>query len=212
MWRLKRGLIRNQARDPAAVVAVPATFDGTPSASVVLSNGNRTVTHGNTDNGAGVSSLTTKTSGKYYFEIAVTLWTSGNGNGVGVGNYYTGTFAEFLGSFANGVGVNLGNLSEIFSQGTNTHKDLGPVATADVIGGAIDMDAKLAWYRRSNGNWNADALANPATGTGGVSFTQGTVAPFVRFSNSDPADAFTGNFGQAAYANAAPSGFNSWSV
>ena len=192
---------------------VPATFNGTPSASVVVSNGGLTVTHGSTNNATGVFSAASKASGKLYFEVLIQTSIS-NANAVGIKLYAGGVFSDATGTFPNGVGVQLGATNSfIYANNVSTAKNLGTQAIGDVICCAIDLDARLAWFRRNAGNWNADAAANPATGTNGVVIPAGAQAPMVRFTNGPATDAFTGNFGASAFAQAVPAGFTAgWPV
>jgi hypothetical protein len=184
----------------------PATFNGTPSAGIVMSNGNLTVTHGTTNNGAGVFSASSQSSGKYYFEVTVQVATFG-AHGAGIKVYAGGAFSDVTGTFSNGVGVNQGTISRIYSNAVDTGKDLGTTAVGDVFAFAVDLTARLAWIRRNNGNWNADAAANPVAGTNGIAVPVGAMSPMVRFTNQQATAAFTGNFGASAFAGAVPSGF-----
>jgi hypothetical protein len=187
---------------------VPATFNGTPSASVVVSNGGLTVTHGSTNNGAGVFSASPQSSGKFYFEVQ-TQTSIATGHGIGIRVYAGGVFSDPGGGFQNGVGVIVGAACNIWANNVNTTKNLGAQAIGSVFCGAIDLTARLAWYRLNGGNWNADVAANPATGANGVVIPAGAMAPQVRFTNTGITDAFVGNFGQSAFAQAVPAGFTS---
>ncbi len=188
-----------------------ATFNGTPSAGIVMSNGNLTVTHGTTNNATGVQSSMTQTTGKYYFEITVQVGI-GVGHAAGIKTYAGGAFVD-ASSFANGIGVVPSSATSIiWNNAVNTTKDLGVAAINDVFGYAIDFTGRLAWIRRNGGNWNADAAANPATGVNGLVVVAGAMSPYVRFTNTGATHAFTGNFGQSAFAFAAPSGFGNWGV
>jgi hypothetical protein len=129
-----------------------ATFDGTPAAGVVMSNGNLTVTHGTTNNGAGVSSTTVLPSGRFYFEVTVQTSVS-DAVGVGIKPYSGGVFSDPAGTFPGGVGVNLGLSSYIYSDGISTGKNLGTAAVGDVFCFAIDIPARLARIRRNDGDW-----------------------------------------------------------
>jgi hypothetical protein len=189
------------------VLTTFATFNGTPSAGIVLSNGNRTVTHGTTNNGAGVQSTTTLSSGKYYFEIKVQT-SFGNAEGFGIKTNLGGTFIEGVGNAPNGVGVSYGTgTTKIYTNSVDSGKALGVTAVNDVFGAAIDLTARLVWFRRNNGNWNGDAAADPATGANGVVVPAGALSPYVRFTNSGATDVQAANFGQAAFAFTPPSGF-----
>ena len=109
--------------EPPAAVTM-ATFDGTPAAGVVMSNGNLTVTHGTTNNGTGVKSLATKYTGKYFFEIKLTVSTT-NANGGGIVPSPGGAFSDAV-NFAGGFGASYGSGSSlIYTDGVNTTKNLG---------------------------------------------------------------------------------------
>jgi hypothetical protein len=185
-----------------------ATFDGTPQLGAVVSNGNLTVTHGSTSSNAGVISTMTKTSGKFYFELTVQVATSSS-NCAGI---TSGTIAD-MGNNLNSTQILTGASTIIYSNDASTAKNLGTTAVGDVFGFAIDLTARLGWIRRNAGTWNADAAADPATGVNGVVIEAGSFAPAVRFSNAAATTAaFTGNFGQGAFVNAAPAGFSNWGV
>jgi hypothetical protein len=187
----------------------PTTFDGTPTGAVTVSNGNLTVTHGSTANGIGVQSTTMISAGKFYVEWTVQVSTS-NTNAVGF-KPFTVTYVDGGGTFTGGAGVAVGSVSTlIYVDAVNSGVSLGITAVGDVICAAIDLTAKLIWFRRNNGNWNNDGTANPATGVGGLSFPAGAQSPTVRFTNGASTDAFTANFGASAYAFTAPSGFGTF--
>lgn len=189
---------------------IPATtFDGTPSAGVVMSNGNLTVTHGTTGNGTGVFSTFALLVGKYYFEV--TLATAPVVNAQTAGILLPGTSFLNMISDTNTTAVHVGTThTYVGSNNVSQLKDLGTTAVGDVFGFAIDLTSRLAWIRRNGGNWNGDAAANPATGVGGVTIASGSFAPAVAFANTSATDAFTANFGATTFAFTAPSGFVGW--
>ena len=190
------------------VLTTFATFNGTPSAGIVMSNGNLTVTHGTSNNATGNASSLTLLTGKYYFEIRLDVGFA-NGAGLGVRPYAGGVFTDVGGGYTGGIGVQPGTVnSYIWNNGTNTNTSLGIAAIADVFGLALDLTARRAWLRRNNGTWNADAGASPATGVNGLVLVAGAISPSVKFTNSGPTHAFTGNFGQSAFAFTAPAGFS----
>jgi hypothetical protein len=192
----------------APILTTFATFDGTPSASVVVSGGNLTVTHGSTGNGVGVASTLTKTTGKFYFEVRSVTSVS-NTNGIGIKVFSGGAFSDVVANFTNGFGILLGpTTSNIYNNTVNTGKNLGAQAVGDIYGFAIDLTARLGWIRKGAGNWNADAAADPVTGANGVAILAGALSPMVRFTNGTATDAFTADFGQSAFAFPAPSGFS----
>ena len=198
--------------DSASWVTRPTTFDGY-STLVALSNGNLTVLHNNNTASAGAISTIWHDSGKYYFEVK--LETSVSANYIGI---MSSAFANNFGTSAvafDTTSAALGPGTGITSNGSDAGVNLGVAAVGDVFCFAIDLTARLAWVRRNNGNWNANASANPATATGGV-LVQAAIAfaPFVRFGiSASSTDQITANFGSAgapAYAHTPPAGFGSW--
>lgn len=189
------------------------TIDGFPQLGATVSGGNLVVTHNNTTNGAGCTCSfavdPVNSTKKLYFEATITTSTS-NGTSLGLA---AGALADLGGgSYDEGTGVNLGPVnSQIFTNGALNVANLGATSVGDVYCFAIDFGNKLVWIRRNNGNWNADASANPATGTNGLTLAQyGFYAPAVRFTNAGATDAITFNFGATSYAQTKPSGFSDW--
>jgi len=200
--------VADSAQDGVLPVAY-ATYDGLAT-NVVVSNGGLTVLHNVTTTNSGAVSTAFESSGKYYFEITLQGSTT-NLNFLGIiASTWTSVFSQTQMTTV-GSGVLLGSSSNIYSNGVNTAKNLGGHVVNDVFSCAIDLTARLGWFRKNGGNWNADAGANPATGTGGVTIAAGSFAPIVRFGTSGgPTDQMTGNFGQAAFVYTAPSGFGNW--
>ncbi len=148
-------------------------------------------------------STTAKYSGKWAFSIpSIFIGTGDVGFGFAV-DYSADGGANSLGS---------GNQVAVFTSGAVVFSgaptgEAGDVyAQGDVLDFAVNMDAQLWWYRVNGGNWNANALADPATDTGGFSL-HGLTSP-LRIA-TDLSDAF-------ATANFAPSlaltGYSNWST
>jgi hypothetical protein len=207
----------------AAVASDSSTWNGMPASTtlngvatnVTLSNGNLTASHLNTSP-AGVASASFLNSSKYYFEATIQTSFSGN-SGIGIVQD-TASVSSGMISNAGSAGLNLGAASsKVYANAVYSGKDVGGLSVGDVIGEAVDLTARLIWCRRlgpgSPGYWNNDPTADPATGVGGISFAAGNYAPFAEFANAaNNTDAVTFNFGQSAYAAAAPSGFGNWAV
>jgi len=184
-----------------------ATLNGT-NTLVVMSNGNLTVTHNNTNTNAGVISTSAQTTGKFYFEYTQQTSIS-TSNQIGImSSAWSGIFSSSE-MTANATELDLGTSSIIYSNGASTGKNLGTNVLGDIICFAINLTSRLAFIRRNNGNWNADGTANPATGVGGVVIAPTlSFRPIVRFGGAvAPTDAITANFGASAFAFAVPSGF-----
>ena len=85
----------------------------------------------------------------------------------------------------------------------------------EIIQLAIDVDANLVWARTDRStNWNNSGTANPATGTGGKSFSTmtGTAYPAISLNGSSTTDTNWGtiNAGGFPFAGTIPSGFSAW--
>jgi SPRY domain len=195
----------------ATVTAASVTWDSGTVASVTLSGGNLIATNtattstsqGAHDNSAG------KGSGKYYFEMKFTTVTGGNNTGVSIGTT-TSTYSA-MGTTGT-TGVMTYRASGQIWNGSNSGSSLGARSAGDVIGIAIDLDNRRAWFRVApSGNWNGSGTANPATNTGGVTIAVGTMIAFCTFGGTGGVanNVVTANFGASAFTGTAPSGFTS---
>jgi hypothetical protein len=180
-----------------------ATFDGT-AVQVTLSNGNLTATHSSTATDCGARSTAAKSTGKYYFEITV-VNTPASANNMGI-LLSTGTYNDYVTNAINCTQVTTdGN---IFTNNTVSGNLGGAFAAGDVACFAIDLTARKFWIRKNGGLWNNTAGHDPATGANGKTIAAtGAFAPAVGFINFTNGNAFTGNFGATAFAQAVPSGF-----
>jgi hypothetical protein len=108
-------------------------------------------------------------------------------------------------------GINYAGDGNVYSLG-QTKATLGAYNTGThTIDVAVDLDAKLIWFRRNNGNWNNSGTANPATGVGGISFDLGTGQLLHPAFDIVFSSGVTGsNFGATSYARGVPSGFGNW--
>src|SRR4051812_35981435 len=135
------------------------------AAGVILSGGNLTATNVGGAAGA-VRSVHAILTGKYYWEY---LWTTTSGAVTGIAN---GT-ADIAGGgvVTTVVGASVVNQNGIIGVNSSTQlATLGTISAGSTICLAVDMDAKLIWYRNgAAGNWNGSASNNPATGVGGLS-------------------------------------------
>lgn len=166
----------------------------------VLSNSNKTVTA--TGNGWNIGlGVTSRSSGKWYFEIHVDA--IGTNYLVGLGDSSVSLSGTYLGSDIHGWSLE--------QNGTLLHNGVvGSVAatytTGDVVGVAVDLGTGNLWFS-VNGTW---VQGNPATGTSPVMTTAtGTLFPGISLY-------FSGGKGtlrvqNSEFSNPAPSGFSSWS-
>lgn len=188
---------------PVSFIGVPVTLDGPIVGSLAMSGGNLTATHTANDTVSGVRSLMIHNSGKYYFEVTITQSVGAyTAVGIGVPGFdYTGMSPGVYAGGGGPIGVN----------GSSSSYSLSAFTNGDVIGVAVDLNARLAWFRQNNGNWNGNSIANPSTGVNGVTVPAGSMAPLVRFAtNSVAGDNLTANFGQAALFAARPTGYGLW--
>lgn len=195
------------------------TFDPlNTSSALTLSNGNLTATNnqlGDTGDWGTTRSTTFKSTGKYYWELLCN-GASGQANyEVGICNASMNVNAVLGGDLHSG-GYNGGSTLGFFinNSGTGTSVTFGP---PQIVGLAADFGAQLIWMRNltnSQSIWNAGGSANPATGTGGYSFSSITGPYFAAVSLRDDgsgSDGFTVNFGYAqAFAGGVPAGFGNW--
>jgi hypothetical protein len=171
------------------------------SAGITLSGANLVAS--GTNNGSNVRSTTSKSSGKWYFEVTATA--VGDLSNIGIADAAF-PFPNALGSFdAHAAGYDsLGNLH------ANTNATLiaaSTYTTGDVIGVAVDVpNHKIYWSL--NGVWQNSAV--PASGTGGIDYiTTSAIFAAVYFSTSTLVS-LTANFGQNSFAHAPPTGFSPW--
>ena len=192
------------------------TLDGVAT-NVTLSNGNLTATRSNTSTAAaGARSLVSSNVGKQYFEV-----TAGVHNGVNDAVAVVGPATSYATALTGQGGLIAFLGGNIWINSASTGKSIGAVVAGDVVGIAVDWGPgtptpSLSWVRKNNGSWNGDPTANPATGVGGVAGSGTGLAgnPMLLFGNTGSAsgNTMTANFGQTAYANAAPAGFTNWTV
>lgn len=185
-----------------------AAFDPATVIETALSNNNLTATHTTVNANSGARVVPLKSTGKFYFEITLV---AGHGSFDGWGLASSGiTYNNFILSSTNSVAVARGG--GITINGGAALANVGAFNPNDVCGIAVDLTAHLVWVRRNAGTWNNSGTANPVTATGGFAVPAVALAPLVCFVGSGTAinDAYTANFGAAAFANAAPSGFTGW--
>jgi len=150
-----------------------------------------------------------QSSGKYYWEGVFS--TAGNNNtGVGIAT----STAPLSSLAANATGACMIYKGfPVWLNGSSQGTSIGIVAQGDVVAVAVNIDAKLIWFRLgASGSWNATSgTANdPATGTGGISLSALTPPYYPATSEYQTGDAITANFGQNTFVGAIPSGYVGW--
>ena len=199
----------------------PADVYTDANADLVFSDGNRTVAgrllfgfpYCQTRGTLGHS------TGKKYFEATLNTAPS-NEAYFGISD---GVFALTASSIAGvtnskGIVVHSSALNLLFYDASNNSYNLGATVTyanGDVAAFAVDLDAKLLWYRH-NGTW-LGVSADPATGANGLDWVTGatgtpTLPMFPYYcvkSGLNPDFSVTINTGPT-FAHAVPSGFTAW--
>jgi len=194
------------------------TFDpsnlGTGNA---LSGGNLVVSTSDTSTNAYAvaRSITSHSTGKFYFEVTLTSNGCGagcivvgiaNGSATLQGGAYPGRDANLWAACYGNEGWTLNTV--------NNSNCITFAAVGDVIGVAVDYTNSLIWIRDvtvSSTTWNAGGGAAPG-GTGGQSISviscpcYAAYGGFTDFST----ESATANFGGTAYAATAPAGFGNY--
>jgi len=171
-----------------------AIWNAASASGSTFTNGSLDVAIAN--NGLITPSTFFPSSGKWYCEV---LWVSGDNPRAGVTTQ--AGLSGNLGSTANSW-ANLFDSRLFYNNSTTTYGV--SLATGDVLTMALDLDAGKLWYGK-NGTWMASG--DPATGANpSQTFTANQAMSFA-VSSGGGVPAFTGNFGQRAFAYTVPSGF-----
>lgn len=151
-----------------------------------------------------------RSSGKYYWEYTADVLTNAGAPSWGyVGIRAAGSILlhdTMLAAISWYTGPPIHNTVWVGSAFTDVV--IGTVANGQQFGVAVNFDAKLFWARSDNGQWNGSPTADPASGTGGISFATLNPGPYYpSFDGDQPGQQVTANFGQNAFNYAVPSGF-----
>lgn len=177
------------------------------TASLTLSGSNLVAT-ASANGSQSVRAVDRQVSGKYYWEVTNSVLATGSMFGVANG-------VVSLGGITTGAATSVGcalatNSGNINVDGSTATPTLGALTVGTVVCIALDLNARLIWFRYGTAaNWNGNASNNPATGIGGVSVPFGaTLAayPLSAFSNGSTG-VHTANFGDTAFSGTVPSGF-----
>lgn len=198
-------------RAGAAVSAGAVTWDPANKSSILdLSGGNLTVTSnaaGTNGNGYHVRATTSKSSGKWHWEVDFGTLECNIGfanSSFVLDNTYMGQGdGHSFGLYANGD-VTI----------VNANTALGATAPASAtVAVEIDIDAELVWFAINGDNWNNSGGADPAAGTGGISFAAAQSGPWFPLVYAYPVgvgEAATANFTSVGVSKTISSGFSAW--
>ncbi len=212
--------------------ALAATFDtldtdAVATVGITFSGGNLVAT-GNASGSLSASyiaqTIEGKKAGKWYVEFTLNAKSSDGHEAVGlVPSWGIANQASFSSAYLGGTCVSApnGDLGwSYLTSGTinNKNTNVTAVNTAtftvnDVIGIAIDLDNKRAWWRKNTGSWiGTSGTPDPATDTNGFDISNmlsnnGRVYPGVMICGTS--GKWTANLGGSAFTGSVPSGFTS---
>jgi hypothetical protein len=187
------------------------------STSITLSNNNKTATSTAINTSASVRATTAKTTGNVCFEVTVTTIQPDTDVGIANGTYNLAGIG--LGGDVNGIGFDPnsgGGLQGIFF--SNNLLSSGGVSSANGthLTECFNLDTSRAWVtsdemRAAGHPWNNDVIGNqnPATLTGGMSFSGLTCPCFITYNEFENGGVVVLNTA-GPFAVATPSGFSSW--
>lgn len=145
-----------------------------------------------------------RSEGRFYMEFTATLLNA-NGDSCGVAAFQA-TTANLVSNGSNSAIVyRSGNIwSDSAQRGA-----IGVIANGDRVDVAVDMDARLIWFRKNGGDWNGVLGNDPAAGVGGIAFAYDVISPAVSLGGTGGANgsSWSANFGSTPFAGTAPEGF-----
>ena len=186
------------------------------SSNITLSQGSLRVTSNNNQHHAVLGTFALS-SGKWYYEMVLESGVAAPDIGWHEVDYTAAQLQNFGGSTRPGgycISTD-GNNNNIrsYNNGTMTTISATSWATGDVIGCAIDMDAKKIWFRRNGSAWYAatsgGTSGNPVTGANPT--LAYSYSGFLTPRTSTYGNSYTPviNFGARSFAYAPPTGFKS---
>lgn len=176
------------------------------SASLDLTNGNKTATSNANSNGL-VRATISRSAGKWYFELLGALTSSGSAGALCT---QLVTADAIVNQDANTQATWVSKLGLIINHGVTIIAD-GNWALS-ILRCAYDGTGHLVWWDATGGTrWNGSGTANPATGVGGLDVsTFDSVGLFPAFSSRVTGDAATINAGATSFTYSIPAGFTKW--
>lgn len=180
----------------SATLATWSTTD--KSSSVTVSNGDLTAMASSYQ--VAVRATVGKSTGRWYWEVTADTTSSGYAN-VGVLTM-TALLDYGIGNSSIAPGVGLSSSGSLSSSNGNSVTACA-FSSGSVIGVALDLTSHMIYFS-VNGLWQAGG--DPSTSTGGIALGNSgeTIHPAVSLGVGD---VLTVNFGQSAFTNAPPSGF-----
>jgi hypothetical protein len=196
----------------AAFIVVYAVLNPSDkNSNITLSNSNLTATRGPGQNWAAARATRSASTGKKFYSV---IWDNYSGFhliGMATANHSLSD-GSFVGSSTASVALFPASNQVLFANGVIGSMALGE-SQGSVFDMAVDLGARILWFRRNGGNWNGNSSADPVSGSGGVAydfsgFNGAIMFPALSFYNSG--DQMTFNFGATAYSYSPPTGFTNW--
>lgn len=186
------------------------------ASEITLSNSNRTALRSTTNSPAWrtVRSLTSHSTGKWYFEVLWENYNSGSPGGSIVGVAPSGlSLSAFVGSTSTSYGIQATNIPTIwvYNNGSNTTAGAGILSPSGVgdhtIMVAVDFDAGKIWFG-TRGLWQTGS--DPATGTAPHYTFSPNPTLYAALSENDNPTQLTSQFASGQLTHSPPSGFSAW--
>lgn len=183
-------------------MAVTTFNNSDKDSTVTLSGGNLVASFGSNSTIGCVRATTSKSTGKVFFEAAVTSTLGGHWR---IGLMLATDSLAVEGPSSSAGGIDYGETGDV--TGPLFADEGDGYDTGDVIGCAVDFDAHLIWFSK-NGTWQLSG--DPAAGTGGQPIASSTYFPAWGGTRTASLVSCTINFGSSAFSNSPPSGFIAW--
>lgn len=187
------------------------------SAGITLSNGNNTAAFSGATPKA-VRSTTSKTTGKWYFEVTVSTLSADTAVGLANAAWPLNYFQQLGGAGeSDSIGCYPGFPPQsIYTQGNQLSLGTTFGTSGHVVSVAVDLTNKRAWFsttqmRAEGHNWNNNTTDNPAIGTGGIDLSVlNSGAYFIAL--CDDVGTLVGvlNSGATTFVWPLPTGFATW--
>lgn len=179
------------------------TYDPNQKGSAVTLSGSNLIA--TVTSGTGSVRSTNRITGLTYGEAVVGATMSGSCR-IGFCNT-SSAFTGLPGADLNSVGWDSGGTVKINNATIST---IATFVASDRLGWAIDWQRQLVWFRKNNGDWNNDVIANqnPVGGVGGVSLATMTWGALSFMWGGSATASATARFLASSFTDVAPTGFN----
>lgn len=182
--------------------AATSQFDSnTKGAAVTLSGSNLVAT---VTSGTGSVMTNNKISGLVYWEMTLGDTLSGS-SAIGFANW-NHVNTSLIGTTSNSVGYNKDGTVKMNNVTITT---IMTYTALDRIGVAVDYVRQLVWFRKNNGDWNNDVIANqnPVGAVGGISFANIPASTLSIAWGGSATSSVTVTYASGSWVDTAPTGY-----